>query len=97
MALKKNLTLTGLVVIETNFGTIKKGNENIIFDAYIKVDSVSANKESASVNVSFTNEQLKFNKQYVAPISVADGAKNFIAQAYEHLKTLPEFAGATDC
>jgi hypothetical protein len=23
--------------------------------------------------------------------------KNFIAQAYEHLKTLPEFAGATDC
>ena len=22
---------------------------------------------------------------------------NFIAQAYVHLKTLPEFAGATDC
>jgi hypothetical protein len=25
-----------------------------------------------------------------------DGA-NFIKQAYEHLKTLPEFSGATDC
>jgi hypothetical protein len=23
--------------------------------------------------------------------------KNFITQAYEHLKTLPEFAGATNC
>ena len=23
--------------------------------------------------------------------------QNFIAQAYEHLKTLPEFAGAEDC
>jgi hypothetical protein len=23
--------------------------------------------------------------------------KNFIAQAYDHMKTLPEFAGATDC
>ena len=23
--------------------------------------------------------------------------KNFIAQAYNYLKTLPEFAGATDC
>ena len=23
--------------------------------------------------------------------------QNFIAQAYNHLKTLPEFSGATDC
>jgi hypothetical protein len=23
--------------------------------------------------------------------------ENFIAQAYQHLKILPEFAGATDC
>lgn len=29
--------------------------------------------------------------------SIEDGAKNFVAQAYLYLKTLPEFAGAIDC
>ncbi len=35
-----------------------------------------------------------------APAFLADfsgSAPNFIAQAYAHLKTLPEFAGAVDC
>lgn len=28
---------------------------------------------------------------------IQTGATNFIAQAYLHIKTLPEFAGAVDC
>jgi hypothetical protein len=36
-------------------------------------------------------------KHYKFTASVSDGAENFIKQAYAHLKTLPEFAGATDC
>jgi hypothetical protein len=37
------------------------------------------------------------NKQYTVPFSVEDDALNFVKQAYVHLKTLPEWADATDC
>lgn len=67
--------------------------------AYHRVESVAiqgkdkiyfALKSYASVeNPSFAE------KSYSCNYSL-DGA-NPIAQAYDHLKTLPEFAGATDC
>ena len=41
--------------------------------------------------------QEKFYKSYKIPVSVETNSKNFIAQIYEHLKTLSEFAGAEDC
>lgn len=74
-------------------------------DAYVKVSSVSANKEAASVSVIVYAEvpstdipaQIIDEVNYGFKPSVEDGAKNFITQAYEYLKTLPEFDGASDC
>ena len=67
-------------------------------DAYWKVVKVSGNKLRCDVVVDVRKEN---NGSFIESQSFSftpsmDGL-NFIAQAYEHLKTLPEFAGATDC
>jgi hypothetical protein len=68
--------------------------------AYIRVENVSGNKTRLYVDIkmykdsAFTTKPIK---QLVEKFSPNLDGKNFIAQAYEHLKTLPEFEGATDC
>ena len=67
--------------------------------AYIRVQHVAGTKHSVAATVAFlqgngAGELYKSNSYSFTPNM--DSA-NFIAQAYEHLKTLPEFAGATDC
>ena len=74
------------------------GQDAVISNAYIRVDSVSGGKDNLSILVN------SYKDKNLAPIKTSrflfqpamDGG-NFIAQAYNHLKTLPEFAGATDC
>lgn len=82
-----------------------------IANAYIKVATVTGSKEYASAVVFVyaekpviaknPDEQIPFFPVDEATFhftpSVSSEAKNFIAQAYEHLKTLPEFDGATEC
>ena len=87
MALKKQVTL------KSNFG------DDVIFNnAYVKVVALSGSKESMRIEVgthkAVDGVVLDRQQYYFAP--ALDG-KNFIAQAYDHLKTLPEFAGAMDC
>jgi citrate lyase gamma subunit len=66
-------------------------------DAYIKVESVGGTKSSVSAEVSVTSSDGKLiEKAYHSFVPNLDGA-NFIKQAYQHFKTLPAFAGATDC
>jgi hypothetical protein len=87
MALTKTLTL------------IDNFKEEVIFkNAYIKIDSITGNKKNLDVVVgkykSSGGEVLSKSAASFEPL-LSD--KNFIAQAYDHIKTLPEFAGATDC
>lgn len=98
MALKKHLTKTGDAVFVFEGTTSKLENFTQDFgDVYIKVESVSANKSKGAALVSFKSASGKHDKNYEIAISVDEGAPNFIKQAYAQLKTLPEFAGATDC
>jgi hypothetical protein len=97
MALRTVIKTEGKSIIETNFGSIENGVQSISFSAYVKVESIIGDKKQISVNVSFVGDNIRFTKHYCAPVSLENGAPNFIAQAYEHLKTLPEFADATDC
>ena len=69
-----------------------------INDGYLKVAEFSGNKTGIGFSLAFManakadaikHEQFNF-------VPNLEG-QNFIAQAYEHLKTLPEFAGAEDC
>ena len=67
-------------------------------EAYCKVGSISGNKDSIFFILNTYNSQggkVLFNKEYSFAPDL-DGP-NFIQQAYEYLKTLPEFAAATDC
>jgi esterase/lipase superfamily enzyme len=85
MALQKDITKT-----QTGFtGSL------VAQDVYFKVVSVSGSKESMQALVTgMCNGSAIFNESYSFTPDLS-GA-NFIAQAYQHLKTLPEFASAKD-
>lgn len=76
-----------------------------VTNAYIRVDTVAGYKGriDTSVNYYVSKQEFIDGKGYVQQQmfafvpDIADGSANFIAQAYEHLKTLPEFADAIDC
>jgi hypothetical protein len=64
-------------------------------DCYIRVDSISASKQSVTCYVVFISNDATIGR---ASYSFAPNmtGENFIKQSYLHLKTLPEFADATD-
>jgi hypothetical protein len=97
MALKKIIELEGVVSVNTPFGIVENGTQRISFFAYICVISVTADKSSAAARVNFKGDLNTFDKYYQVPISTNENSKNFIAQAYDYLKTLPEFSNAIDC
>jgi len=66
--------------------------------AYVKVIGVTGNKSLVQCDIKYLKddadgETIKSGSFEFTPSM--DGG-NFIKQAYEHLKTLPEFASATD-
>ena len=67
-------------------------------NAYHKVDGIFGSKESLNFKLvaktSKDGEILKSDSYVFVPN--LDG-KNFIAQAYDYLKSLPEFSSAIDC
>ena len=86
MALKKNVLKNITLVGDVNFS------------AYIKITSFSGNKESMSFEVTYFKEETQdvINQTHFIIKPNLDG-NNFIKQAYEHLKGLPEFESAIDC
>ena len=97
MALRKIIEAEGKSVIQTPFASIENGTQRVSFSAYVKVTSIVGNKNQVTAIVDFSSDVAQFAKQYDVPVSVEVNATNFIKQIYEHLKTLPEFAGAEDC
>jgi hypothetical protein len=97
MALKQTLSFDCDVFLKSSFGDIQNGKQRFTAPFYIKIEYVVGDKESIKAIVKFSYESNAFHKQYQIPVSVGSEAKNFIAQSYEYLKTLPEFADAVDC
>lgn len=95
MALSKKLIFVGRSFIETPVGRLDAGENTVEMNAYIKVERVNASKESASADVSFAEGDKSTSSSYTFTPNLDGG--NFIKQAYDYLKTLPEFAGAQDC
>jgi hypothetical protein len=98
MALKKALNISGTGYV--SFGNFYIETGETLFNTgllYIKVESVNGTKDFVSATVSYTDEA-KNKKLLEKSFSFTPNMdSNFIAQAYNHLKTLPEFAGAGDC
>ena len=97
MALRKIIQTEGKVTIQTSLGIVENGTQQVSFSAYVKVINIKGNKTKLIATVNFKGDSQELTKQYQVPVSVEDNSKNFIAQVYEHLKTLEEFAGAEDC
>ena len=70
-----------------------------IADAYHRVEAVRLQgKSQITFNVyAYADPAKQFISESLEVAPYALTGANPIAQAYEHLKTLPEFAGATDC
>jgi hypothetical protein len=97
MALRKIIEAEGKAVIQTDVGIIENGVQRVSFSAYIKVLNVDGDKNQINARVIFSGNAQQFSKYYQVPVSIEANAPNFIAQVYQHLKTLPEFDGAEDC
>jgi hypothetical protein len=86
------MALQKTIVVKTDFD-----QEITIQNAYIRVDSISGGKDNLSVLIN------TYKDKTLAPVKTSRVSftpnmdSNFIAQAYTHLKTLDEFAGAMDC
>lgn len=97
MALRKIIQVEGEAFVSTPSGQVSIGQQKTAFNAYCKIINVNGDKERGRITVECKADTYKVSKQYVVPFSVEDGAPNFVKQAYVHLKTLPEWADATDC
>lgn len=97
MALKKTLIITGDASVNLNgVSFTEKSFNKALSDAYIKIENVQGNKLGVTALVSKTSVDRVRQSSSYSFVPDMDGA-NFVKQAYEYLKTLPEFAGAQDC
>jgi hypothetical protein len=97
MALRQIVKIEGNSFINTFFGQIDAGVRETTFSALCKIVSVQGNKERLNIDVFFTADGINYHRNYSFIPSTEENSTNFIKQAYLHLKTLPEFAGALDC
>jgi hypothetical protein len=87
------MALTKIITLVNNFQEF-----SIFEDAYLKVTSFSGSKGAVSFALSIFKEKdgvLLQKQEYVYAIDLE--GPNLIKQAYQFLKTLPEFSDATDC
>jgi hypothetical protein len=95
MAIKKTSTKLCPVWADFEGAKVALSPVQVTDSLYVKVEEVTASKRSANAEVSFAGEKAVYRKRYSFTPKIDDS--NFIKQAYEHLKTLEEFAGCEDC
>jgi hypothetical protein len=86
------------MAIKKNVFFQKTGFEGklIAKDAYWKIENIAGNKNQMNIEI-YANVDGKQIERFVCVFTPSLDGSNFIKQAYEHLKTLPAFAGAIDC
>jgi hypothetical protein len=86
------------MALSKNF-TLRAYNQDVVVpNAYLKVTQLSGNKESMQAIISIFTEKngvvlSKFDTSFTPDLN----GDNFVTQAYEHAKTLPEFVDAANC
>ncbi len=83
MAISKNIELSNGIKVD---------------GAYIRVEYPSVTKDSISFNLRkyVTADKPFFGEDFMTAQYTLDGANPFV-QAYEYIKTLPEYSDAIDC
>lgn len=87
------MALTKSVSLQNNFG-----DTSTFENAYLKVVAVGGSKQTFAFELDTLKEKngQVLDKQ-VFPLAYDLDGPNPIKQAYEYLKTLPEFADAVEC
>jgi hypothetical protein len=97
MALTATINESAPAFASTSLGPVKLDNQQVLIqDVYVKVESVFSSKKETTATVSFTHNNSKVVERSFG-FSIDLNGPNPIKQAYEYLKTLPEFSDATDC
>lgn len=104
MALQSNVNVKIPVVRTASDYVLKSSNKSkadeevvSIPNCYVKVVSVIGTKSNCTATViSYSSDKSEEICQSVYDFTPNLDGSNFIKQAYEYLKTLPEFAGAAD-
>lgn len=80
-------------------GTATLNGETVYSAAYGQVTSVSVTKAGGTAHLIVYSDSSKASavEARFLEFGYDIGGKNPIKQAYEHLKTLPEFSNAIDC
>jgi hypothetical protein len=95
MALKQTINKTCAANADFNGISVEVGSMPVQDTFVIRVKQLSATKEKVVAKVFFDGEKIKYEKIFNFAPNLE--GKNFIAQTYEYLKTLPEFEGSVDC
>lgn len=99
MALRKSEIFRGETVIQSAGSFIPTGAiSEVEKSTYCKVSNITGTKDAIMLRLQVIDESSGVElaqKEFVFAPDMAGG--NFIRQAYDHLKTLPEFDGAVDC
>jgi hypothetical protein len=83
------------MALQKNIETIQGLN---VSDAYIRVESISLSKNLMHINIkTYVSVEKPCLSAEVFSCAYSLEGQNPFQQAYEYLKTLPEFSGATDC
>jgi hypothetical protein len=80
---------------ENNFGQI-----STLANCYCKVTKLVGDKAQMHIKMDVMNAEKNrvYREETFAFVpSVESDSKNFIAQAYDYIKSLPEYASAVDC
>ena len=89
------------MAIKIDFKTVDNfGGAVVLPKTYCRVTMVVGNKTHLVFDVEVLNnekDRLFLTQKYNFAPLVEPGSANFIEQAYNHLKTLPEYVGAIDC
>ena len=86
------MALEQSISFKTQYGDIT------VDGVYIKVCQVTASKTDGSAHVRFyKGKDGNLLKEYNIDFPVNLDGRNFIEQAYVHMKTLPDFAQAVSC
>lgn len=79
--------------------TITYAKDVVVPATYMRVADLSGSKDGVAFSLEVFEDsyrQCLIERQMHTFVPNMEGA-NFVRQAYEHLKTLPEFADAVDC
>lgn len=99
MALEHSFKITGQSLVISDTVSVDNGKVTTqTGPLYVRVESVNGTKKSVTCRVVFY-DKAKDKAVSIKAYSFEPNmnGENFIAQSYDYLKTLPEFAGAVDC